>query len=146
MISSEAFLGDNCHKLLVLVSPLIVPQDLSVVAILQRVVEPLGLLEQGQSRLGAEKEHRAAEELGFDVGRPRLNPPTLPLTRFLPGSNDRIMRSQKVNTDEARERLSDLITAASEGGEVIIVRDNKPVARLVPATDATAYKSLNIAD
>ena len=38
--------------------------------------------------------------------------------------------------------MSDLIAAAAEGGEVIIVEDNKPLARLVPATDPTTYNSL----
>ena len=47
-----------------------------------------------------------------------------------------------MNIDQAKDQLSDLIARAAEGGEVIIVQDNKPLARLVPATDATAYKSL----
>ena len=49
---------------------------------------------------------------------------------------------QTVSLDDAKNQWSDLITIASEGGEVIIVKDGKPLARLVPATDATAYKSL----
>jgi prevent-host-death family protein len=49
---------------------------------------------------------------------------------------------QKVSIDEAKSQLSDLITTASEGGEVIIVQDGKPLARLVSAADATAYHSL----
>ena len=52
------------------------------------------------------------------------------------------MRTQRVNIDQVKNRLSDLITIASEGGEVIIVQDDKPLARLVSASDATAYKSL----
>lgn len=49
---------------------------------------------------------------------------------------------QKVSIDEAKSQLSDLITIASEGGEVIIVQDGKPLARLVSAADTTAYHSL----
>lgn len=49
---------------------------------------------------------------------------------------------QKVSIDEAKSQLSDLITIASEGGEVIIVQDGKPLARLVSAADITAYDSL----
>jgi prevent-host-death family protein len=41
-----------------------------------------------------------------------------------------------------RDQLSDLITIASEGGEVIIVQDGKALARLVPAADAAIYQSL----
>jgi prevent-host-death family protein len=52
------------------------------------------------------------------------------------------MRSHTVNIDEAKNQLSDLITIASEGGEVIIVQDGKPLARLVPAADAAVYQSL----
>lgn len=49
---------------------------------------------------------------------------------------------QKVSIDEAKSQLSDLITIASEGGEVIIVQDGKPLTRLVPAADAPLYQSL----
>ena len=42
------------------------------------------------------------------------------------------MTTQTVDIDEAKNQLSDLITTASEGGEVIIVQDGKPLARLVP--------------
>lgn len=52
------------------------------------------------------------------------------------------MRTHRVSIDQAKDQLSDLIATAAEGGEVIIVQDNKALARLVPATDATAYKSL----
>ena len=50
--------------------------------------------------------------------------------------------AQKVSIDEAKNQLSDLITIASEGGEVIIVHDGKALARLVSASDTTAYHSL----
>lgn len=51
------------------------------------------------------------------------------------------MRTQRVNIDQARDRLAELIATASEGGEVIIVQDGKPLARLVPA-DSAVYKSM----
>jgi prevent-host-death family protein len=50
--------------------------------------------------------------------------------------------SQTVSVDEAKNQLSDLITIASEGGEVIIVQDGKPLARLVPASDSAVYQSM----
>jgi len=53
------------------------------------------------------------------------------------------MRTERVNIDQARNQLSDLITFASEGGEVIIVQDGKPLARLIGATDPAAYNSLS---
>lgn len=49
---------------------------------------------------------------------------------------------QKVSIDEAKSQLSDLISIASEGGEVIIVQDGKSLARLVSAADTIAYHSL----
>jgi prevent-host-death family protein len=52
------------------------------------------------------------------------------------------MRTERVNIDQVRNQLADLITFASEGGEVIIVQDGKPLARLVGATDPAVYKSL----
>ena len=52
------------------------------------------------------------------------------------------MRAQTVNIDDAKDQLWELITIASEGGEVIIVQDGKPLARLVPAADAAVYQSL----
>ena len=53
------------------------------------------------------------------------------------------MRTERLNIDEVRNQLADLITFASEGGEVIIVQDGKPLARLIGATDPAAYKSLS---
>ena len=53
-----------------------------------------------------------------------------------------VMNPQRVSLVEAKNQLSDLITIASEGGEVIIVQDGKPVVHLVSATDATPYKSV----
>ena len=52
------------------------------------------------------------------------------------------MRAQTVNIDDAKDHLSELITIASEGGEVIIVQDDKALARLVPAAGAAVYQSL----
>ena len=49
---------------------------------------------------------------------------------------------QRVSIDDAKNQLSDLIRIASEGGEVIIVQNGKPLARLVPAADAPLYQSL----
>ena len=51
------------------------------------------------------------------------------------------MRTERVNIDQARSQLADLIAFASQGGEVIIVQDGKPLARLVSATDPAVYKS-----
>jgi len=51
------------------------------------------------------------------------------------------MSTHRVNLDQAKDQLSDLVTAASEGSEVIIEQNGKPLARLVPATDAAAYRS-----
>jgi prevent-host-death family protein len=44
------------------------------------------------------------------------------------------MPSQTVNIDEAKNQFADLIAAASEGSEVIITQNGKPLVRLVPAT------------
>ena len=46
------------------------------------------------------------------------------------------MPSQTVNLDEAKSQLADLIAIASQGGEVIITQDGKPLARLVPVAHA----------
>ena len=46
------------------------------------------------------------------------------------------MPSQTVTVDEARSQLADLLAIASEGGEVIITQNGKPVARLVPMAPA----------
>ena len=52
------------------------------------------------------------------------------------------MRTERINIDQVRNQLADLITFASEGGEVIIEQDGKPLARLISATDPAAYNSL----
>ena len=61
---------------------------------------------------------------------------------FRPIYHEAMSLPQTVSIDEAKNQLSDLITIASEGGEVIIVQDGKALARLVPATDAASYQSL----
>jgi len=52
------------------------------------------------------------------------------------------MRIERVNIEQVPSQLADLIAIASEGGEVIIVQDGKPLARLIGATDPSAYQSL----
>ncbi len=51
------------------------------------------------------------------------------------------MSAQRISIDQAKSHFSDLITAALEGGEVIIEENGKALARLVPATDAASYKT-----
>jgi prevent-host-death family protein len=46
------------------------------------------------------------------------------------------MSTHRVNLDEVKDQLPDLITAASEGGEVIIEENGKRLARLVSASDS----------
>lgn len=48
---------------------------------------------------------------------------------------------QKVSLNEARDQLLDLVTIASEGQEIIIVQDGKPLARLIAAGDVGVYGS-----
>ena len=62
---------------------------------------------------------------------------------FWKGLYDSRMRTERVNIDQVRNQLADLIAIASEGGEVIIVQDGKPLARLIGATDPAIYKSLS---
>jgi prevent-host-death family protein len=65
------------------------------------------------------------------------------LTSLLAALYHGLMNSpQRVSIDDAKNQLSELITIASEGGEVIIVQDGKPLARLVSAADAPLYQSL----
>lgn len=46
-----------------------------------------------------------------------------------------------INIDDAKNQFSDLIITASQGDEVLIVENGKPLARLVPANDFTAYSA-----
>jgi prevent-host-death family protein len=44
-----------------------------------------------------------------------------------------VMRTQRyISIAEARTRLSELVEKAASGEEIVIARDNKPVAKLVP--------------
>jgi prevent-host-death family protein len=45
------------------------------------------------------------------------------------------MRTERVNIDQVQNKLADLIAFASEGGEVIIVQNGKPLARLIGVND-----------
>jgi len=45
------------------------------------------------------------------------------------------MSNQFVSVDEAKNQLADLLLSASEGVEVIITQDGKPLARLVPIVE-----------
>lgn len=42
------------------------------------------------------------------------------------------MPSQTVTIDEAQSQFADLLAIVSEGGEVIITQNGKPLARLIP--------------
>ena len=44
----------------------------------------------------------------------------------------------KVEVDEAKEHLSDLIDEALQGIEVVLTKDKKPVVKLVPVSDQEA--------
>lgn len=52
------------------------------------------------------------------------------------------MRTERVDIDQVGSQLADLIAFASEGGEVIIEQDGKPLARLIGADDSAIYKSV----
>ena len=44
-----------------------------------------------------------------------------------------VMRTQRyVNIAQAKTRLSELVEKAASGEEIVIARDHKPVAKLVP--------------
>jgi len=53
------------------------------------------------------------------------------------------MRTARVNIEQVQSQWADLIAFASEGGQVIIVQDGRPLARLIPASDSSAYQSLS---
>lgn len=50
----------------------------------------------------------------------------------------------QVNVHEAKTRLSKLLRRIEEGGEVIIARAGRPVARLVPYTEAPRERPLGL--
>ena len=64
-----------------------------------------------------------------------------PLTHLSTATYHQVMPTQKVNIDEAKSQLADLIAMAAEGGEVLIVDNGKALARLVPASDPAAYRA-----
>jgi prevent-host-death family protein len=47
----------------------------------------------------------------------------------------------RVNIDEAKDHLADLIATTAEGGEIIITDNGKALARLIAATDSAAYQA-----
>lgn len=49
------------------------------------------------------------------------------------------MDTQTIGLFEAKAHLSELVARAEKGGEVIITRHNKPVARIVPMEVAPAF-------
>jgi antitoxin (DNA-binding transcriptional repressor) of toxin-antitoxin stability system len=51
------------------------------------------------------------------------------------------MRPLRVNIEQAKDQLADLVAAVAKGNEVVIVEDEKPLARLIPP-DGRAYQSL----
>lgn len=51
------------------------------------------------------------------------------------------MRTHTVDIDEAKGQFTDLVAAASEGDEVIIVDNGKALARLIPANDSALYRA-----
>lgn len=46
----------------------------------------------------------------------------------------------QINILEAKNRLSELIRTVEQGGEVVIAKRGKPVARLVPASSQSANR------
>lgn len=52
--------------------------------------------------------------------------------------------SRSVNIHEAKTHLSRLVDEVADGGEVIIARAGKPVARLVPLEEASKPKTLGL--
>ncbi|MFI9531062.1 type II toxin-antitoxin system Phd/YefM family antitoxin [Micromonospora rosaria] len=42
------------------------------------------------------------------------------------------MSTRKVGIEDARKRLGDLVTAAQQGADIILTRNGRPVARLIP--------------
>lgn len=49
------------------------------------------------------------------------------------------METQTIGLFEAKTHLSELVARAEQGGEVIITRHNKPVAKLVPIAGAPSF-------
>ena len=51
------------------------------------------------------------------------------------------MRTQRIDIKQAKEQFAELVADAAEGNEIVIIENNKPLARLVPPADS-AYQSL----
>jgi len=54
--------------------------------------------------------------------------------------NDQHNAMAKYNIAEAKARFSELVEKALAGDEVVVARDNKPLLKLVPLTDARTRK------
>ena len=80
---------------------------------------------------------RSARFIGAD---PSDRGPFL-LARFLTATYLQAMRTQTVNIDQAKNQLAELIAWAAEGGEILIVDNGKPLARLVPPGEPAAYRA-----
>lgn len=52
------------------------------------------------------------------------------------------MSAESVNIHDAKTQLSKLVAKAAAGGEVVIARAGKPVARLVPLAPARPIRKL----
>ncbi len=53
--------------------------------------------------------------------------------------------AKRVNVHEAKTQLSKLLAEVEQGGEIVVARDGKPVARLVPFV-APGKKTLRTGD
>jgi prevent-host-death family protein len=49
---------------------------------------------------------------------------------------DLVNMTRQVNVQDAKTRLSELLVKVEQGEEIVIARNNKPVARLVPVAEA----------
>lgn len=47
---------------------------------------------------------------------------------------------QQVSLEEAKAQLSDLVDAALNGDEVVIIKDNQQLVKLVPATQPKSHR------
>ena len=52
---------------------------------------------------------------------------------------------ESVGLFEAKTRLSELVARAEAGGEVVITRHNRPVAKIVPIAAVTAPREFDLA-
>ncbi|MEP7300376.1 MAG: type II toxin-antitoxin system prevent-host-death family antitoxin [Caldimonas sp.] len=49
------------------------------------------------------------------------------------------METQTIGLFEAKTHLSELVARAEQGGEIIITRHNKPVAKIVPLAEVAQF-------